>query len=38
MIEKLGGGTYMFEGKKLCRGEEAFHRLIEEDGELRKSY
>ena len=26
----------MFEGKKLCRGEEAFHRLIEEDGELRK--
>lgn len=36
VIEKLGGGTYMFEGKKLCRGEEAFHRLIEEDGELRK--
>lgn len=36
VIEKISGGTYLFEGKKLCRGEEAFHRLIEEDSELRK--
>ena len=36
VIEKLGGGTYMFEGSKLCRGEDAFHKLIEEDAELRK--
>ena len=36
VIEKLGGGTYVFEGNKLCRGEDAFHRLIEEDGDLRK--
>ena len=26
----------MFEGNKLCRGEDAFHKLIEEDGDLRK--
>lgn len=36
VIEKAGGGTYIFEGKKLCRGEEAFHKLIEEDSDLRK--
>lgn len=36
VIEKAGGGTYIFEGEKLCRGEEAFHKLIEEDSNLRK--
>lgn len=36
IIEKAGGGTYIFEGNKLCRGEEAFHKLIEEDADLRK--
>ena len=36
IIEKSGGGTYSFKGKNLCRGEEKFQKLLEEDDELRR--
>lgn len=36
IITKNGGGTYSYEGKTLCRGEEKFRQLIEEDPKLRK--
>lgn len=36
IIEKGGGGNYSYKGKKLCRGEEAFMKLLSEDDELRK--
>ena len=36
IIEKNGGGTYSFKGKNLCRGEEKFQKLLEEDDELRR--
>ena len=36
IITKNGGGTYSFNGKTLCRGEEKFRQLIEEDSKLRK--
>lgn len=36
IIEKNGGGTYSYRGKKLCRGEEKFQQLLEEDDDLRR--
>lgn len=36
IIEKNGGGTYSFKGNKLCRGEEKFQKLLEEDDDLRR--
>ena len=36
IIEKNGGGTYSYRGKKLCRGEEKFQQLLEEDNDLRR--
>ena len=36
IIEKNGGGTYSFKGTKLCRGEEKFQKLLEEDDTLRR--
>ena len=36
IIEKNGGGTYSFKGNKLCRGEEKFQKLLEEDDTLRR--
>lgn len=36
IITKNGGGTYSFNGKTLCRGEEKFRQLLEEDSKLRK--
>lgn len=36
IIEKYSGGVYKYKGKVLCRGEEKFQKLIEEDDELRR--
>lgn len=36
IIEKNAGGTYSYKGKKLCRGEEKFQKLLEEDDDLRR--
>lgn len=36
VIEKSSGGVYKYKGETLCRGEDNFHKLMEEDGELRK--
>ena len=36
VIEKSSSGTYSYKGKKICRGEEAFIKLMEEDKKLRK--
>ena len=36
IIEKSSGGVYKYKGKVLCRGEEKFQKLIEEDDELRR--
>lgn len=36
VIEKRPGGSYFYNGEKLCRGEDAFHKLLEEDKDLRK--
>lgn len=36
IITKNGGGTYSFNGKTLCRGEEKFRQLLEEDPKIRK--
>lgn len=36
IIEKSAGGVYSYKGKTLCRGEEKFMKLLEEDDELRK--
>ena len=36
IIEKTSGGVYKYKGKTLCRGEEKFQKLLEEDDELRK--
>lgn len=36
IIDKNSAGTYSFKGKNLCRGEEKFRALIEEDDELRR--
>ena len=36
IIEKSGGGTYSYKGKNLCRGQEKFIKLLEEDDDLRR--
>lgn len=36
IIEKSSGGVYKYKGKTLCRGEEKFQKLLEEDDELRR--
>lgn len=36
IIEKTSSGTYTYKGDKLCRGEEKFQQLMEEDQGLRK--
>lgn len=36
IIEKSSAGVYKYKGKVLCRGEEKFQKLIEEDDELRR--
>ena len=36
IISKSGGGVYSFNGETLCRGEEKFQKLLEEDSKLRK--
>lgn len=36
IIEKSSGGVYKYKGATLCRGEEKFQKLIEEDDELRR--
>lgn len=36
IIEKSSGGVYKYKGNTLCRGEEKFQKLIEEDDELRR--
>lgn len=36
LIEKSSGGVYKYKGNTLCRGEEKFQKLLEEDDELRR--
>nr|DAD91502.1 MAG TPA: Protein recA [Myoviridae sp. ctx322] len=36
ILEKTSGGVYKYKGKTLCRGEENFIKLLEEDAELRR--
>lgn len=36
IIEKSSGGVYKYKGNTLCRGEEKFQKLLEEDDELRR--
>lgn len=36
LIEKSSGGVYKYKGSTLCRGEEKFQKLLEEDDELRR--
>lgn len=36
IIEKSSGGVYKYKGATLCRGEEKFQKLLEEDDELRR--
>ena len=36
VITKSNGGVYKYHGKVLCRGEESFRKLLEEDQKLRK--
>ena len=36
IIEKSSGGIYKYKGKQLCRGEEKFQKLLEEDDTLRR--
>lgn len=36
IIEKSKSGTYTYKGKTLCRGQEKFMALLEEDDDLRK--
>ena len=36
IIEKSGGGTYSYKGKNLCRGQEKFIQLLEDDDDLRR--
>lgn len=36
IISKSSGGVYSFNGETLCRGEEKFQKLLEEDSKLRK--
>lgn len=36
IIEKSSGGVYKYKGSTLCRGEEKFQKLMEEDDSLRR--
>lgn len=36
IIEKSSGGVYKYKDKQLCRGEEKFQKLLEEDETLRR--
>ena len=36
IIEKSNGGVYKYKGETLCRGEEKFQKLLEEDDKLRR--
>lgn len=36
IIEKSSGGVYKYKGESLCRGEEKFQKLLEENDELRR--
>lgn len=36
IIEKSSSGVYTYNGEKLCRGEEKFMQLLEENNKLRK--
>lgn len=36
IIEKSNGGVYKYKGETLCRGEEKFLKLLEENDELRR--
>lgn len=36
ILEKNSGGTYKYKGATLCRGEEKFIKLMEEDPEIRR--
>ena len=36
VIEKSSGGVYKYKGSTLCRGEEKFQKLMEEDDSLRR--
>lgn len=36
IIQKSAGGVYKYKGETLCRGEEKFRTLIEEDQKLRR--
>lgn len=36
ILEKTSGGVYKYKGKNLCRGEENFIKLLEEDVDLRR--
>lgn len=38
IIEKGGGGNFSFRGEKICRGEEKFYKLLEEDDDLRRKF
>lgn len=36
IVEKTSGGVYKYKGSVLCRGEEKFQKLLEEDDSLRR--
>lgn len=36
IVEKSSGGVYKYQGSTLCRGEEKFQKLMEEDDSLRR--
>lgn len=36
IVEKSSGGIYKYKGSTLCRGEEKFQKLMEEDDSLRR--
>lgn len=36
IIEKSSGGVYKYKGNTLCRGEEKFQKLLEENDDLRR--
>lgn len=36
ILEKTSSGTYRYKGSNLCRGEENFIKLLEDDAELRR--
>jgi len=36
IVEKSSGGVYKYKGSTLCRGEEKFQKLMEEDDSLRR--